>query len=154
MKNLAAYTNHFRDEENVYYLNKKGRELVGSSKAVQKSPNYLHTIMRNDVYIHFNCPKLWKNEFPIPNQGLVPDAVYSVNGQQYFLEVDRLQKMNKNIEKLKRYASFRESGLWQKHNGGQFPIVVFYTTTDTRKWQLTESNPGLSLLCLTKKDLN
>lgn len=135
----------------MYYLNKRGRDLVGCKKVVQKTPNFLHTIMRNDVYIYFNCPKKWVNEFQTPE--IVPDAVFEANGVQYFLEVDRLQKMNVNIEKLKTYKKLKDSGMWQMQNNGKFPIVLFYTTKDSRKYQLIESNPGIQLQVLTKGDL-
>jgi hypothetical protein len=139
----------------VYYLNKAGRELVGSQKVITKTPNYLHTVMKNDIYIHFGCPKMWANETPIQTSEfmLVPDSFFSVKGVQYFLEVDRLQKMNTNFTKLNKYKTLHDLGLWQKRNGGRFPIVVFYTTKETRKHQLEEKNPGLQLMTLTKKDL-
>lgn len=111
--------------------------------------------MRNDIYIHFDKPKLWSNENVIEAQGIkvIPDALFSVKGVQYFLEVDRLQKMNTNLEKLKQYKRFKDTGLWQKRNMGKFPIILFYTTKDSRKYQLQESNPGLDLQILTTKDL-
>jgi hypothetical protein len=141
--------------ENVYYLNKLGRELVGSTKVVQKTLQWEHTVMKNDIYIHFDKPKLWSNENPIvtPEFTLVPDAIFSVKGQQYFLEVDREQKMKTNIEKLLQYKRFKDMELWQKRNGGRFPIVIYYTSKEIRKHQLTESNPGIELLTLSKKDL-
>jgi hypothetical protein len=156
MKNLETYTNHFRDIENVYYLNKKGRDLVGCEKVVTKTLQFQHTLMKNDIYIHFNKPKLWTNEYtiPTPEFRIVTDAVFSVGGTQYFLEVDRVQKMSTNLEKLKQYARFEEMGLWQKRNGGRFPIVIFYTDKESRKFQLMEAQPeGLQLLVLSKKDL-
>jgi hypothetical protein len=155
LKNLEKYLNHFREVENVYYLNKLGRELVGSTKVVQKTLQWEHTVMKNDIYIHFDKPKLWSNENPIvtPEFTLVPDAIFSVKGQQYFLEVDREQKMKTNIEKLLQYKRFKDMELWQKRNGGRFPIVIYYTSKEIRKHQLTESNPGIELLTLSKKDL-
>ena len=155
MKNLEDYTNHFRDLENVYYLNKKGRELVGSKKVVAKTPNYLHTLMRNDIYIHFKQPKLWVSEYKVhaPAGIFIADALFSVDGTQYFLEVDRLQKMSENYNKLKRYKEFGEAGLWQKVHGGRFPIILFYTDKDKRKQQLIEKNPGISLQVLTVSEI-
>jgi hypothetical protein len=152
---LTKYISHFRGSEYIYYLNKEGRELIGSDKVVQKTINYEHTIMRNDIYIHFGCPKLWQNEYKIPNPEftIIPDAIFSVKGQQYFLEVDREQKMKKNIEKLLQYKRFKDMELWQKRNMGRFPVLVFYTSKDSRKHQLTEANPGIELLTLTKEDL-
>jgi hypothetical protein len=112
--------------------------------------------MKNDIYIHFDKPKLWSNENPIvtPEFTIIPDSFFSVKGVQYFLEVDREQKMKTNIEKLLQYKRFQDLGLWQKRNGGRFPIVLFYTSKEIRKHQLTESNPGINLQTLSKKDLS
>jgi hypothetical protein len=111
--------------------------------------------MKNDIYIFYGKPKLWQTEYAIPNPEftIVTDAIFSVKGVQYFLEVDRHQKMSSNIEKLKQYKRFKEMGLWQKRNMGKFPIVLFYTEQDSRKWQLKESNPGIDLQVYSKRDL-
>lgn len=154
LANLSRYVNHFRDVENIYYLNKVGRDLVGSKKAVTKSLQFQHTIMRGDMYIHFKQPKRWTNEYEIKAEPkIVCDAVFETGGYQYFLEVDRMQKMSTNIEKLKSYFRFKLTNKWQLSNSGNFPILLFYTATDSRKAQLQEMNPGLQLQVLTKKDL-
>lgn len=153
---MKEYLNHFRDGENIYYLNKKGREITGARKELSKAHQYEHILMRNDIYIHFRCPVHWRHEFPIvfDDVKFVADAVFQVGNQQYFLEVDRLQKMNSNFHKLKQYKRFKDSGLWQKKNEGRFPSVLFYTVTDSRKAQLLESNPSeLHLEVMTRKDL-
>lgn len=141
----------------MYYLNKAGRELVGCDKVVTKSSQYKHTLMRNDIYIHFKCPQLWQNEFIIPldsKHKIIPDAVFQVGQQQYFLEVDNLQKMKANIQKLELYKELRDMGKWQKKNNGRFPIVIFYTLTESRKNHLEEVKPtDLLLRTMTKKDL-
>ena len=112
--------------------------------------------MKNDIYIHYGKPKLWSNENPIitPDFKLIPDAIFSVKGVQYFLEVDRFQKMNANVEKLAQYKRFKEMESWQKRNMGRFPVVLFYTDKDSRKYQLMELAPeGLEFQALSKKDL-
>ncbi|MFL6558599.1 MAG: replication-relaxation family protein [Bacillus sp. (in: firmicutes)] len=156
LKNLQTYIQHFRENENIYYLNKAGRELVGCEKTITKTPHFHHTIMRNDVYIHFGCPKIWQNEFKIPNPEftIIPDAVFNSKGTQYFLEVDHMQKMKKNIEKLNKYKRFKDMNLWQKKNMGRFPVVLFYTEKDSRKAQIIQANPGIELLVYTKEDLH
>jgi hypothetical protein len=113
LKNLQTYTQHFRENEYIYYLNKAGRELVGCEKVITRNLQYHHILMRNDVYIHFGCPKIWQNEYKIPNPEftIIPDAVFNSKGIQYFLEVDHLQKMKKNVEKLKRYKE-KSSKIW------------------------------------------
>lgn len=129
--------------------------MVGSNKVLNKTMNYQHTLMKNDIYVHYGMPKEWRNEFPIMSSrgNFVTDAVFQAEGKQYFLEVDRFQKMNKNTEKLKKYKGFCDTGVWQRHNNGEFPTLVFYTITESRKHQLQELNPGLELILYTKKDL-
>jgi hypothetical protein len=154
LKNLERYVNVFRDIENIYYLNKEGRDLVGCQKVITKNLQYQHTLMRNDIYIHFKQPKNWANEYEIKaEKSIICDAVFEAGGFQYFLEVDRMQKMNTNIEKLNNYFSFKLTNLWQRNNGGSFPIVLFYTATDSRKEQLLKNNPGLNLQIYTKTDI-
>jgi Replication-relaxation len=155
---LEKYTSHFRVIENIYYLNKEGRELIGSEKVITKTLQYEHTIMRNDIYVHFQCPKNWKNEYIIPTKEfrIVPDAVFQAENEVYFLEVDHMQKMKQNVEKIEKYKKFKEMGLWQQQNNGHFPTLLFYTTKDSRQHQLKEHCNQKELKCLvyTKEDLN
>lgn len=139
----------------IYYLNKNGRLAIGADKVVSKSSQYKHTIMRNDIYIHFNQPKLWQNEFSIktPDMHFYADAVFKADNRDYFLEVDHKQKMTANKHKLNSYFRFKNTGLWQLKHSGTFPILLFYTLSETRKSQLQEMNPGLELLVYTTKDL-
>lgn len=129
---------------------------MGCQKIVTKTLQFQHTLMRNDIYIHFNQPKMWSNENSIvtPEFTFVPDSFFSVKDVQYFLEVDRLQKMKHNLEKLNHYKRFKEMNLWQKRNGGRFPIVLFYTDKESRKHQLSSLNPGIELQVYTKEDLH
>lgn len=154
---MKPYLNSFRDFENIYYLNKAGRELVGSPKVITKTVQYKHTLMRNDVYIHFDCPKMWINEHKIPldsKRSIVTDALFQIGGDQYFLEVDNLQKMKVNFQKLHLYKELYDMGKWQHSNQGRFPVILFYTNTISRKSQLLEKKPiGLHLHAMTKKDL-
>jgi hypothetical protein len=152
LQNMSQYLNSFMDVQKIYYLNKTGREMVGAEKVVTKTSQYAHTLMRNDVRIHFGMPEQWINEYKLPK--LTADAVFMHEGQQYFLEVDNKQKLKTNIDKLKEYFRFKETGLWQKKNNGTFPTVLFYTATSTRKAQLLESDPGLNLQIITKEDLH
>lgn len=156
LSNMSEYLNNFMDKERIFYLNKKGRQITGARKELSKAHQYAHTLMRNDVYIHFNCPKMWQHEFTIrfDDVKFVADAVFQVGNQQYFLEVDRLQKMNSNFHKLKQYKRFKDTGLWQKKNDGRFPSVLFYTVTDSRRFQLLEKTPEhLAIQVVTRKDL-
>jgi hypothetical protein len=153
LKNLEKYIVHFREAENIYYLSKAGRELVGCEKVVKKNPNFMHTLMRNDIYVYFNCPKHWRNEFVIPTEEfkIVADAIFRVEKTDYFLEVDYTQKMKRNIEKINQYARFKEMNLWH----GVFPTLVFYTAKDSRQIQLRDYCKQKELECkiYTKEDL-
>ena len=151
---MDPYLNSFRDIEQVYYLNKKGREKVGAEKVVTRNVQCKHTLMRNDVYIKYGCPKDWRNEFIVKTEevNFIADAVFLVDGLQYFLEVDNQQKMRANKKKLENYYMFKELGNWQKYHKS-FPTLIFYTVTEARKAQLQELNPGLDLLIFTVADL-
>jgi hypothetical protein len=109
------------------------------------------------MYIHFGCPKNWRNEWVIPayEPKIIPDATFAVDGNVYFLEVDHMQKMKENYAKIDRYKKFKDKELWQRGNNGTFPILVFYTTKDSRQCQLKEYCKQKELNCLvyTKEDL-
>lgn len=156
LKNMEQYLNHFQDREMVYYLNKKGRELVGSTKIINKTLQFHHTLMRNDIYIHYNCPKQWRNEYTIvyPPHKIIADAVFRADGKDYFLEVDHLQKMGANKEKINLYKGFKESQLWQNRNNGMFPTLLYYTSSESRRNPLLELGNGLDFVVFTKKDLS
>lgn len=141
--------------EQVYYLNEAGRKMVGATKTITKNAQYKHVLMRNDIYIHYHCPVMWKNEYPIKLKDLhfIMDAVFFADNQYFFLEVDNQQKMTANKDKLTKYYKFKCSGLWQKQNSGHFPTLIFYTVSEHRKNQLLELTPDLNLIILTKKDL-
>lgn len=157
LKQMEPWVNTFQDKEAVYYLNKAGRERVGSTKVISKSSVYIHTLMRSDVYAHYQ-PKAWQNEYPIEaplcNIKIVSDAVFLLNGEYCLLEVDNQQKMMANKDKLSQYKRFMDTGIWQKSNKGTFPTILFYTLSDYRKAQLLEYNPGVPLQVITKKDLH
>lgn len=151
---MEPWLNSFQDKEAVYYLNKAGRERVGSDKVISKSSVYVHTLMRNDVYCHYR-PKSWQNEFKIDVKGIniISDAVFIYNGKYFLLEVDNQQKMSANKDKLERYFRFMKTNIWQNNYKGEFPTILFYTLSDYRKAQLQEYNPGVPLTVITKKDL-
>lgn len=131
--------------------------MVGSEKVITKTLQYEHTLMRNDIYIHFNCPKNWHNEYLIPAKEfkIVPDALFQAENEVYFLEVDHMQKMKENYAKIDKYRKFRDMGLWQQANNGHFPTLLFYTNKDSRKHQLMEycTKKELKHLIYTKTDL-
>lgn len=155
LKNMDKYLNHFTDMEHIYYMNKAGRDLVGSKRVINKTMQYKHILMRNDIYVLFRCPEHWQNEFPIkiPDLTFYADSVFMVGQECFFLEVDNEQKMKENKLKMEKYKAFEETGLWQDKNNGTFPTLIFYTKTIPRKHQLMEMGQGLKLKVFTRKDL-
>jgi hypothetical protein len=142
----------------VYYLNGKGREWVGSENEVKWSLQVEHYLMRNDIWIYYYSPKDWVTEQPInikvglEQHVLVPDASFTIEGKWYFVEVDRMQDMKKNREKIELYSKL--SPLMEKQYGHR-PTVVFYTTTPVRKDKLKQLCVERQLMCrvMTKGDL-
>jgi hypothetical protein len=155
--------------EKVMYLNKKGRELIASEKDELKiSQQTIHYLLRNEVYIHFQCPGDWKNEFPIETnvnghfsgqivfngltlsnkKKIVPDAVFTRNGYQYLIEVDNTQEMRTNKKKI---DSYKEIMPYMK-NG--IPILYFFTTTENRKKKLAEWLKGIRHEVMTFHEIN
>ena len=154
---MEPWLNTFQDRECVYYLNKAGRERVGSEKVISKNSVYMHTLMRSDVFAHY-LPKAWQSEYeitvPLCGIHIISDAVFTLNGKYFLLEVDNQQKMTANKDKLKQYKRFMDTETWQKSNKGEFPTILFYTLSDYRKAQLLEYNPGVPLQVITKEDLH
>jgi hypothetical protein len=102
--------------------------------------------MRADAYIHFGGDN-WRNEIAFKlgadeNPLVISDSYFLHNGRRCFLEVDHLQHMNKNQDKISRYKQLRDSGALQKKIG-YFPCLIWVTTTKSRKEQLTEWCEGL-----------
>lgn len=164
VKQLSPYINEtFYEREKVIYLNRDGRELIGSNKEVIKSKVMIHSLLRNEVYIHYDCPLDWQNEYSLevqlkPRSNLeihlggslkmsdklkvVPDAMFKRNGYLYFIEVDNTRKMIDNKKKIDRYAEilplirkdFKES-----------PIVCFFTMSEDRRRKFQELLKGRSI---------
>jgi len=140
----------FRGEngENIYYLNKAGRELAGSETIRSKTVQAGHFIMRNDAFLHYKGNEDWKNETKFCVDGVVtviPDAYFRYIQRRHFLEVDHLQHMNKNQEKIERYKKLNETGVFQQKIK-YFPRLVWVTLTESRKRQLLEWCNGLDVV--------
>jgi len=146
------------NREKVIYLNKKGRELIASEKdEIKVSTQTIHSLMRNEIYIHFNCPYDWKtehtlttsvkapNSFGISLQGLsltnkktvVCDAVFKRNGYFYLIEVDNERKMIDNKKKIEHYREVLPA------YKDQTPILYFFTKTSSRRQKLEEWLKGI-----------
>lgn len=140
LKDLSPYLSCFRDEySTIYYLNKEGREYVNSNKIRKKNSFVGHVIMRNDFYIYMGYPSDWKNEVKIKDGEfqVICDAWFRRNDRYHFLEVDCTQKMKENRKKVEQYKGLLRNGAIEKHFG-YFPRLIWLTTTELRRKQLTE----------------
>lgn len=146
---------------NVYYLSKKGRDTIGCDTEVKWSLQAEHHLLRNELYIHFNCPSDWRVEHEIvftpkglvtTEKRIIADSSFTKDGVFHLLEVDRTQSMMENKEKIDRYAELNPL-LYERFNHN--PIIIFYTTTELRRKKLEEycGAKGLTCRVYTKDDL-
>lgn len=142
LKNMEDYLNSFRVEENIYYLNKNGRDRVGSQVVRTKTLQYRHFIMRNDLYIYLGKPSAWQPECEIEideKVKIVADVMfmrYELGKERYFFgEIDNEQVMKRNIEKIEQYKKLKASNVYQQQLG-YFPTLVWVTKSDRRKQDL------------------
>lgn len=153
LRNLSDYLTCVRDGyQSIYYLNKNGREYVDCEKIRKKGGHVQHVVMRNEIWLHFKCPKDWKNEVKISDEktSVVADAVFTRNGFYHFLEVDNLQSMKENRAKINRYKELLDSLVKQF---GYFPTLVWLTTTEHRRKQLESACNGLNFKVFTINDI-
>lgn len=153
LRNLSGYLKCVRDGyQSIYYLNKNGREYVDCEKVRKKGGHVQHVVMRNEIWLHFKCPKDWRNEVKISDEktSVVADAVFTRNGFYHFLEVDNLQSMKENRGKINRYKELLDSLVKQF---GYFPTLVWLTTTEHRRKQLESACSGLNYKVFTINDI-
>lgn len=138
--------------QSIYYLNKNGREYVDCEKVRKKGGHVQHVVMRNEIWLHFKCPKDWRNEVKISDEktSVIADAVFTRNGFYHFLEVDNLQSMKENRAKINRYKELLDSLVKQF---GYFPTLVWLTTTEHRRKQLESACNGLNFKVFTINDI-
>lgn len=157
MGDLIQKRNHMG--RNVYFLARKGADIIGVEKIPTWSTQIDHYLLRNDMYVYFNCPLDWENESPIelkPAIGdpkiLRADACFTLNNVYHFLEVDRTQSMVENKKKIQYYAQVNPI---IKNTYQHYPTLIFYTTTTNRRITLTElcKEYGLQFRIYTKEDL-
>jgi hypothetical protein len=132
------------------YLNKEGRQLIGSDKEVKKSVLFDHILLANDAYIHYNCPLDWKREYRIEtpqfaeysfgisikginvttNKKVIPDALFTRNGYVYLVEIDNTRTMQDNRKKIEKYKE-----MWPdiKTQFGAQPKLCIFTKSERRK---------------------
>src|SRR5690625_5255195 len=127
-----------RHEQKIYYLSNRGKERIGSNQSRLKRNKIKHTLMRNDLYIKLGLPSTWKSEVPINVNGktlLIADAMYTKGKKYYFVEIDNVQTMRTNYDKIKKYKQLFDMICEQ----GKYPILIWYTQSKTRKEKLEKS---------------
>lgn len=137
---MKDYVNIKRLSENVFYLNRKGLEIIGSEKkALHANMQIEHILMRNELIIFMQPQKIQIEQPLIDPQGNVlirPDALFMFE-KWMFIEIDNIQKMNINKRKIEKYAEIKNSNML--HNSlGYFPQLVFLTKSDKRKERLVK----------------
>ncbi|MBJ7961456.1 replication-relaxation family protein [Bacillus cereus group sp. N28] len=140
LKDLRQYchvTSHNR--EYVYYLNKKGSALLGLDPNERKKKHQLeHILLRNEAWMWLDFPN-WKTEqvikFRYQNEEkiIVPDAYYLVDQVPHFVEIDRVQHMKINEDKIKYYGLIAK--LYKKQRD-IVPNILFFTISDYREKKL------------------
>jgi hypothetical protein len=156
LRKLAPYLSSFREEysSTVYFLNKEGREYVNSDKVRRKNKFVNHYLMRNDFYIYMGLPHDWENEMLIGDGTfkVVCDSYFNKDGKYHFLEVDHTQKMNINKKKIEQYKGLMREGKVAKRLG-YFPKLIWLTTTELRRKQLTALCKGIPYGIYTIDDI-
>jgi hypothetical protein len=144
---MSEYLSSFRHRENVYYLNKHGRELVRSTKICKKTPQIDHYLMRNSLYIHLGCPAKWQNEIKmkVGDIHIVADALFEDKEAIHIVEVDFTQKMLENRKKIEQYREIINMT-------GRTLWFHWITTTHNRQKQLYELHEGLNINVLLAQD--
>lgn len=145
LRSLSDYLMSTREGyQSIYYLSKLGKDYVDCDKIRKKGNHVQHTIMRNQFWLFYKCPYDWKSEIKISDgkTTVIVDAMFTRNGFQHFLEVDNLQTMKENREKIKRYNVLMDSLVKQF---GYYPTLVWLTTTELRRKQLEEACKDFSV---------
>ncbi|HZG82121.1 MAG TPA: replication-relaxation family protein [Brevibacillus sp.] len=146
LQQMEEYLYCFREEGygTVFYLNRIGRQMIGSQKVVKRSMQTRHTLMRNDFFFRAGCPGYWRPEVKVTDghTTLVTDALFKKAGQYNFLEVDNTQTMVENRAKIKRFREIFDRGLFQKEYG-YFPTLHVVTVSKIRVRRFVELCKGL-----------
>lgn len=127
-----------RNEQKIYYLSNRGKERIGSNQSKLKRNKIKHTLMRNDLYIKLGMPNDWKNESTskFNNDELISDARFSRNGQFHFVEIDNVQTMKTNYDKIKKYKELFNLIYKQYFH---HPTLIWYTLSEVRKEKLQKA---------------
>lgn len=148
---MREYLCTVRLEENVYYLSKEGRERVGCPRALKKTGQVEHYLMRNMLYIAFGCPSSFCREMKLEVPGevtVIADALFSRDNRYYICEVDNKQQMAANRAKINKYRRTVALGVFK-----QPPVFVWLTTTEYRRQELAKLCEGLCVKIYTANEL-
>jgi hypothetical protein len=132
LNSMSQYLGSFRHGlENVYYLNKAGREHVGCNIIRKKTPNIQHFLMRNQLWIAMGMPHSWQNEIKVivKDINIVCDARFLLEKTDILVEVDITQSMAKNRAKIEKYKRIKEL------TGNEFHLI-WVTETEGRRASL------------------
>lgn len=149
MQSLKEYTRSVFVGENAYYLNKRGRLLVGAKKQFRVSDQLTHKLMRNDAYIYFR-PTDWRAEMEIGrgNISVIPDAFFFSGSSYKFLEVDNEQRWHVNKRKFEEYRQLKDANLFQRDKRfRKFPTLVWIVKYDSRIPKLKELAKESKIAC-------
>ncbi|MGG3234659.1 replication-relaxation family protein [Priestia flexa] len=158
LQNMSTYLNAKRLNQNVYYLNKKGREYIGTDKRPPALKQLEHKLMRNDLYLYYNVPSSWQTEHEIEwyegkkKHKLISDAFFKQDQTYFFIEVDYKQKMTVNCSKIELYSKLFPL-LEVEHRVDC--VLIFYTLTEARRQRLMKECEKKKVTCgvFTKEDM-
>lgn len=128
-----------RKEQKIYYLSNRGKERIGSNQDRLKRNKIKHTLMRNDLFIKLEMPETWKKEVPVKKGNdvlLIADAMFKRDGRFYFVEVDNVQTMRTNYDKIKKYKEL-SSMIYEQYQ--HTPVLIWYSLSEVRKKNLEKA---------------
>ena len=166
---LEQYLHVVRSNQKIVYLNKDGRQLIGSEKEIKKTIMFDHMLLANDAYIYYGCPQDWKREYSIeitqePKFGagikiegltltnkktIIPDAVFKQEWYYCFVEIDNTRTMIDNRKKIKRYQE-----MWTElKKRFSNPKLCIFTTSEKRKREFVQLCGNLPHEVFTFKEI-
>jgi hypothetical protein len=152
---LDTYLHVFRSHQKIVYLNKEGRQLIGSEKEVKKTILFDHMLLSNQAYIYYDCPADWKREYTIEveqepefsfaiqvkglsvatKKKIIPDAIFTRDGYVHLIEIDNTRTMQDNRKKIEKYKE-----MWPdiKNQFGAQPKLCIFTLSEKRKKEFVQ----------------
>jgi hypothetical protein len=149
LNSMSEYLGMFKQGiENVYYLNKAGRERVQCEVIRKKTPNIQHFLLRNQLWIAMGMPYSWGNEYKVivGDIAIVCDAKFMIDKTDALVEVDICQPMIKNKAKIEKYKRIKEL------TGNDFRLI-WVTELESRRPKLNELMKGMPGRVLTLNEI-